>query len=80
MCGERLHVAWFPAPYLGNNRRFIVSLDESCTDGSLACMHPACGIGKLGEIDVGSRRLCDDMAKHHISYRLHGGEYKKRTW
>ena len=56
----------------------IVGLDEPPSDGLVASMYPAGGIGKLGEKHVGGTRPLHDMTKHHVSDGFHGCQDKKR--
>ena len=50
---------------------FVVGLDEPPSDGFIASMHPAGGIGKLGEKHVGCACLLHDMAKDDVSDGFH---------
>ena len=56
---------------------FVVSFDEPPSDGFIASMHPASGVGKLCEKDIGRGSLFHDMAKHHVSDGFHGRQDKE---
>ena len=51
---------------------FVVGFDESPSDGLVASMYPAGGIGKLGEKHVGRGSLFHDMAEYHVGDGFHG--------
>lgn len=75
--GKLFHVAWLAAPDLGDQWMLVVGLDEPPGDGFVASMHPAGGIGKLGEKHVGRARLFHDMAKYHVRDGFHGRQDKE---
>ena len=72
MSGKLLHVARLAAPDLGDQWMFVVGLDQSPSNGFVAGVHPAGGVGKLCEKDIGRARLFHDMAKHHVGDGFHG--------
>ena len=59
---------------------FIVGLDETSSDGLIASVYPAGGVGKLGGKHVGAARLLHDMTKHHVSDGFHGCQDEKWLW
>ena len=55
----------------------VVGFDEPPSDGFIASVYPASGVGKLGEKHVGRARLFHDMTKHHVSDGFHGRQDEK---
>ena len=79
MGSKLLHIAWLATPNLGNQWLRAGNAHQAASNGFIASVHPASGIGKLGKEELWRAGLAHHLAKDNIRHGLHRGQGKERA-